>query len=111
MIQRQFLESNIFPLAEFVVTTIEKFPLEAQEGQVINFTLVGDMTIREITQPFTFQVEAILEDGILTGTAVGSLTMTDFGFDPPSIAGILTVSDPAIITLEFTMQENNVPSP
>ena len=111
MIQRQFLESNIFPLAVFVVTTIEKFPLEAQEGQVINFTLVGDMTIREITQPFTFQVEAILEDGILTGTAVGSLTMTDFGFDPPSIAGILTVSDPAIITLEFTMQENNVPSP
>ncbi|MCH7663664.1 MAG: YceI family protein [Chloroflexi bacterium] len=105
MIQRQFLESNLFPLAEFVVTAIDNFPSEAQEGQVINFILIGDMTIREITHPFTFEVEAILENGMLTGTAIGLLTMTDFGFDPPSIAGILTVSDPAIITLEFTMKE------
>lgn len=107
MIQRRFLESNKFPLAEFVATSLENFSLDAKEGEVITFTLVGQMTIREITQPFSFEVEAILADGLLTGTAVGSLTMADFGFDPPSIAGILTVSDPAIITLEFTMQETS----
>lgn len=107
MIQRKFLESNLFPLAEFVATSLENFALDAKEGQVITFTLVGQMTIREITLPFSFEVEAILEDGLLTGTAIGSLTMTDFGFDPPSIAGILTASDPAIITLEFTMQETS----
>lgn len=105
MIQRRFLESNMFPLAEFVATSLENFSPDAKEGELITFTLVGQMTIREITQPFSFEVEAILEDGLLTGTAIGFLTMADFGFDPPSIAGILTVSDPAIITLEFTMQE------
>lgn len=104
-IQRNFLQSNLFPLAEFVIMALENFPADAQEGEVIAFTLVGEMTIREITQPFSFEVEAILEGGVLSGTAISLLTMTDFGFDPPSIGGILTASDPALITLEFTMQE------
>jgi len=107
MIQRRFLESNLFPLAEFVISSIENFPAESANGQLINFTLIGQMTIREMTQPFTFKVEAVLDGQMLTGTATGSLTMSDFGFQPPSIAGILTVSDPAIITLEFTMQAFN----
>ena len=105
MIQRRFLESNVFPTAEFVVTAIENFPSDWSEGEQISFTLIGDLTIREISQPFSFDVEGILEGDTLTGTAIGSLTTTDFGFQPPSIAGILTVSDPAMIMLEFVMRE------
>ena len=107
MIQRSFLESNLFPLAEYVISAVENFPADVPSGQLINFTLIGEMTIREITQPFTFEVEAMLEGELLTGTAIGILTMTDFGFQPPSIAGILTASDPAIITLEFVMEAIN----
>ena len=106
MIQRRYLESNVFPLAEFIATSIENFPSGFEDGEQISFTLVGDMTIREVSQPFSFEVQGVLEGDRLSGTAIGLLTMRDFGFEPPSIAGILTVSDPAMITMEFVMLES-----
>jgi polyisoprenoid-binding protein YceI len=105
MIQRRFLESNTFPLAEYVISSIEHFPSSFAESEEISFTLIGEMTIREVSRPFNFDVQGVLEGDMLSGTAVGLLTMTDFGFEPPSIAGILTVSDPATITMEFVMRE------
>ncbi|MEW5961851.1 MAG: YceI family protein [Chloroflexota bacterium] len=106
-IREQWLESNRFPLAEFTATAIQDFPAGATEGQEVNFKLVGDMTIREITQPLTFDTTARLEGDTFTGTAVANLLMKDFGFDPPSILGMLKVTDGVTVTVRFTAEEIN----
>ena len=106
-IREQWLESNRFPLAEFTATAIEDFPADAAEGQDVNFKLVGNMTIREITQPLTFDTTARLESNTFTGAAVTNLLMKDFGFDPPSILGVLTVTDGVTVTVKFTAEEIN----
>jgi polyisoprenoid-binding protein YceI len=82
-----------FPLASFEATSIVGAPQSYTEGQEASFQLVGNLTIREITQPATFDVTATLADRTIRGTATADLLMSDFGIDPPSFANTLTVED------------------
>lgn len=99
MIQRQWLESSKYPTATFVATSVENVPSDAQTGQAYTFKVTGDMTIREITKPITFDVTVTLNGNTLNGTGTTQISMKDFGFDPPEILGRFTVSDPATITV------------
>ncbi|MBX2998201.1 MAG: YceI family protein [Caldilineaceae bacterium] len=95
------LESNRYPLAVFEPTEIQNAPTNYQEGQEANFQLVGDMTIRDITAPMTFDVTATLQGGEIRGFAEANSQMTDWGFDPPSFLGTLTVANDFIIRVDF----------
>ena len=104
-IRRQWLESEQYPLAEFVSTETQNLPASYTEGQEVSFKLVGNLTIREITRPVTFDVTGKLVGDTVTGTAATQIMMKDFGFDPPSIAGMLTVKDGVTIKVNFTAKE------
>ncbi len=104
-IRNEWLESDTYPWAEFTATAIQDFPANAVEGQDVPFKLVGDMTIREVTKPVTFDVVARLDGNTFTGTATMNLLMGDFGFEPPSILGMLEVTDGVIVTVNFVAQE------
>ncbi len=104
-IRDQWLESNTYPWAEFKATALEDFPAEVAEGQDISFKVTGDMTIREITRPQTFDVTARLDGSTFSGVAVANLLMQDYGFEPPSILGILKVTDGVTVTVKFVATE------
>jgi polyisoprenoid-binding protein YceI len=106
-IQEQFLESNQFPIAEFVITGVEDFPTNYTEGEEVTFTLIGDLTIREITNEVSWEVTAILEGDTITGTAFTTIMMVDFGFDPPEILGFIEAQDPARIEMEIMAVEES----
>ncbi|MBE7554202.1 MAG: YceI family protein [Anaerolineales bacterium] len=109
-IRDEWLESNKYPWAEFKATTIEDFPANAAEGQDVSFKVTGDMTIREITKPQTFAVTARLDGDTFTGTATSYVLMQDYGFEPPSILGVLEVTDGVTVTVNFTAAENQTGS-
>lgn len=90
------------PTATFVGESLEGAPTSYILGEEVNFQLTGQMTIREITQPTTFDVSAKLEDGTVTGTATAELLMSDFGITPPDFANTLTVADAFEIKIDFT---------
>jgi len=94
-----------FPSATFVPSAIENPPDAYADGEEVTFQLVGDLTIRDVTQPATFDVTATVAGGVLTGMAETQLKLTDFGIDPPNFADTLTVADPFTIRLEFTARE------
>lgn len=109
-IRDEWLESNTYPWAEFKATTIEDFPANAAEGQDVSFKVTGDMTIREITKPQTFAVTARLDGDTFTGTATSYILMRDYGFEPPSILGMLEVTDGVTVTVNFTAAESQTGS-
>jgi polyisoprenoid-binding protein YceI len=82
-----------YPQASFKATAIEGAPASYNEGDEVNFKLVGDLTVREVTQPITFDVTARLVGDTLTGVATARAKMSDFGIDPPNFANTLTVAD------------------
>lgn len=101
-IRENALESNRYPLAEFVATEIQGAPTSYTEGEEVTFQLVGDLTVREMTQPVTFDVTATREGDTISGVATTSMQLTDFGFEPPSFANTLTVSNDFLIRIELT---------
>lgn len=100
-IRGRFLESSRYPMVTFTPTSFEGLPETYQEGQDITFKVTGDLTIRETTLPASFDVTARLEGGALTGQAVTTILMSEFGFGPISIGGILNTEDEAKVTLNF----------
>ena len=63
------------------------------------------MKIRDVTKPVTFDVKGKLEGDTITGSATSKILMKDFGFDPPDVAGMLTVGDGVTVTINFTAKE------
>ena len=98
-------EFNQYPTAEFVATSIENAPDSYTEGDNAEFQLLGNMTIREITQPVTFDVTATLQDGVIAGTAIAPMKLTDFDIEPPDFANTLTVQDDFEVRVDFVANE------
>jgi polyisoprenoid-binding protein YceI len=96
---------NDYPLAEFTATDLQDAPESYTEGEEVQFKLLGDLTIREVTQPATFDVTARVEGDTVTGVAVADLKMTDFGIEPPNFANTLSVANEFQVRVEFTAQE------
>jgi polyisoprenoid-binding protein YceI len=101
----RFLQSGQYPIATFVATGVENFPATYTEGEEVTFDLVGNITIREVTQPVTWVVTATLTDGVLSGTAVAPLTMSNFGVEPPAFSNLFTVEDAFRVEVDFVAQE------
>jgi polyisoprenoid-binding protein YceI len=104
-IRERWLESSRFPLATYVARGVANLPPDASFGQDVTFQVDGDMTIRDVTRPLTWDMTANLDGETLSGSASTFLYMRDFGFEPPDIAGILRVTDGVTVTVNFTAQE------
>lgn len=100
-IRDRFLESAKYPLVTFTPTSIEGLPAAAEPGVEYPLTIQGDLTIRETTRPATFQAVVSLADNTLTGLASTTFLMSDFGFGPISIMGVLNTEDLVKITVAF----------
>jgi polyisoprenoid-binding protein YceI len=100
-IRTRWLESARFPSAEFRPKEIDGLPATYTEGQQLRLKVTGDLKVRDVTKPTTFEMTVMLRGSTLTGAATAMIKMTDFGFDPPSIFGILRTEDEARLELQF----------
>ena len=100
-IRKDWLQSATFPLATFVPTRIEGLPDTHAPGQALTFTITGDMTVRDVTAPVTWQVTARLNGEMLKGEAKTVIKMSLFGFEAPSVLNVLRAEDDAALTLAF----------
>ncbi len=101
MIRENWLESSKFPIAEFTPTDVRGFPETYQDGREIALQMTGNLKIRTTVKPTTFAVTVKLDGTTLTGVATTTILMTDFGFDPPSILGILKAENEARLEFRF----------
>lgn len=107
-IRNRWLESTKFPTATFVAKRLEGLPeTPYTEGAELTFRIVGDLTVRNVTKEVTFDAKGKIVGEIFTGTATTTFNMTDFGFDPPSILGILKAENGVELTL--TIEAKRIP--
>jgi polyisoprenoid-binding protein YceI len=91
-----------FPMATFTATSISGLPDSYNEGEEIRFQVNGDLTVRDVKVPVTFDAAATLQGDILSGVLITRGLISDFGIDPPAFAKTLTVADDLGIQVEFT---------
>jgi polyisoprenoid-binding protein YceI len=100
-IRGQWLESERFPLAVFTPTQIQGLPDVVTPGREIAVQIIGDLKIREVIRPATFAAKLRFDGVTVTGVATTMIHMTDFGFDPPSILGLLKAENEATVEFQF----------
>lgn len=100
-IRERWLESGRFPIAEFTATAIQGLPPTYQEGREVQVQIIGNLKIRDVTRSVTFASTIKLEGNTLTVTGQTGIKMTDFGFDPPSILGILRAENDVRLEFKF----------
>jgi polyisoprenoid-binding protein YceI len=101
-IRGPILDSNDFPTIEFVPTAIEGLSGAAAPGDLLEFTVTGDLTVRDITAPTTFTVSATLtEEGGIEGTAESTVSREVYGLEIPSVPIVADVSDDVFLKIDF----------
>ncbi|MCJ7659141.1 MAG: YceI family protein, partial [Anaerolineales bacterium] len=103
-IRTDFLQSAQYPIATFTPSQIEGLPESYTPGEQVELQIHGNLTIREVTQPVTFNTTIQGEVGTLTGNATTTILMSDFGVGPISLLGILETEDEVKISFNFIAQ-------
>jgi len=109
-LRSDFLESSRYPLATFDPTSIEGLPETYRAGEEITFQISGDLTVRDVTNPATFEATVSFENGVLSGNAIAVILMSDYGVGPISIFGILETEDEVQISFDFIALEQTSPT-
>jgi polyisoprenoid-binding protein YceI len=100
-IRERFLQSAQFPIVEFTPQDIQGLPDNYEEGQQVTFQISGDVTIRDVTKPAIFDVTMVGNGDTISGEATTTILMSDYGFGPISIAGILNTEDEVKVKIVF----------
>lgn len=89
-IRRNNLESATYPQATFKTTSISGLPDKVAVGDVLKFSMTGDLTIKQTTKPVTWDVELTVGDQQLQGSASTQILMSDFGVGPLQLPALST---------------------
>jgi polyisoprenoid-binding protein YceI len=95
------LNTNRFPTATFVPKSTDGLPSPLPTSGSATFQLTGDLTVRGVTRPVTWQVAANFADAAMTGNATTRVQITDFGMTPPKAGPVLSIEDELTLELDF----------
>lgn len=102
-IQNEILNTGNFEFITFEPTAVNGLPDSAAVGDTVEFTIDGNLTITDQTQPATFTVTAtVVSEGQITGTATAVVNRTNFGLNIPSVPNVANVEEEVDLIIEFT---------
>ena len=106
-IQRRTLETSQFPNAIFTVTEVTGLPAALPNEGDHTFMLTGDLTIKGVTKPVSWDVTASFSPQEVTGSANTSITFELFELDKPSVLIVLSLADTLNLEIDFTATRRN----
>lgn len=101
-IQNEILDTGEYEFISFVPTAVNGLPASAAVGEEINFTIDGDLTIRDITEPVTFTVVATaVSDTQISGTATATVLRDTYGLTIPEVPNVANVENEVDLIITF----------
>jgi len=100
--QNEILDTGSYEYITFVPTAVTGLPEDVIIGDTVTFSIEGNLTIRNVTMPVTFTVEAIaVSDTQISGIASTVITRDDYGLTIPSVPGVANVADEVELSIDF----------
>jgi polyisoprenoid-binding protein YceI len=101
-IQNEILDTGAHEFISFSPTSVDGLPASAAIGEEVSFTISGDLTIRDITQPAVFEVTATaVSADQLAGTASAVVLRADYGLQIPSVPNVANVEEEVELYIDF----------
>lgn len=101
-LNNQILDTDQYEYITFTPTALEGLPDSVNEGETVNFTIIGDLTIRDVTQQVAFDAAVtIVSESELQGTAEATILRSDYDLTIPSVRQVAEVSDELVLSIDF----------
>jgi polyisoprenoid-binding protein YceI len=100
-VQRRLLETEKYPTVTFEPTGVAGGPKAIPSSGSGTFTLAGNLTVRGVTRPTTWKVNAKYSPTSVTGSAATSFTFAEFEIAQPKVPILLSVSDTIRLEYDF----------
>lgn len=95
--------SDEHELITFQVNEVEGLDEPVAVGETITFRLIGDLTVRGVTNQESFDVEVtVVDESTISGTATTTVLRSNYGIGIPNVPSVADVTDEVLLTLEFT---------
>jgi predicted lipoprotein with Yx(FWY)xxD motif/polyisoprenoid-binding protein YceI len=102
-IKNQILETNENEFITFKPNAINGLPASIGVGELVAFTITGDLSIRDIANEVTFTVEATaLTESEISGTASAVVFRDDYDLNIPSVPNVANVEEEVELYIDFT---------
>jgi len=85
------LETGTYPLATFILTSVEGLSGPLVDGQETTFTMVGDLTLHGVTKLVSWSATITVSGDEIKGTADTAFDMPDFNITSPKVGPVLSV--------------------
>ena len=95
------LETDKYPSVELAITALRGFPASLPATGQFSFELLGNLTVRALTRPVTWQVTATANHGELSGTARTAMKFGDLGMPVPSAFVVMKLEDNLRLEYDF----------
>ncbi len=106
-IQKRTLETDKFPVADFVPTKIQGIPTPLPLMGQAGFQLTGNMTVHGVTKEITWNgLTTFAKDGSVAGRATTDFVFPTFSLTKPTLARLLSVDDKIKLELVFRMKRS-----
>jgi polyisoprenoid-binding protein YceI len=101
-IANEILQTGANEFITFTPSAVNGLPDSVSEGATVNFTIVGDLTIRGVTAEASFDVEATVDSATqLSGTASAVVLRSDYGLNIPSVPNVANVEEEVELYIDF----------
>ena len=104
-IRRFVLQSNqaAYQYITFTPTAIAGLPAAVNVGDTFSFTVQGDLTIRDVTYPETFELTVTVNsENELVGLGKTTIMRGNYGLTIPSVPSVANVGEEVQLEIEFT---------
>ena len=99
----QILSTSEYEYISFTPTQFTGLPDSVTTGQPFTFQATGDLTIRGVTKPATFDVTVTPSvDGSLDGSAITTIQYADWGVSIPNVPFVASVDKDVQLAFDFT---------
>lgn len=103
--QNEILDTGSYEFITFTPTAVTGLPASAAVGDTFTFTIEGDLTIRNVTLPVVFTVEATaVSESQISGTASTIVNRGDYGLTIPNVPSVANVEEEVELYIDFTAE-------
>ena len=103
-VRRRVLVTDSNPTVVLRPTAVRGITLPLPTTGATTFDLIGDLTVKGVTRPTTWRVNANFAADTVTGTAATAFTFTNFQLEQPRVRVVLSVADTIRLEYDFRLQ-------
>jgi polyisoprenoid-binding protein YceI len=100
-LRNQALETSQFPTATFTLTKPVELGSIPAEGQAVDVTASGDLTLHGVTKSVEIPMQAKLENGVVTVVGTVPIVFADYDIAKPTSFVVLSVDDKGVMEFQL----------